>query len=154
MLIHTPHRNKAEGTRRTIELVEASALAPGTVLIDHNNELTVHDVLASELLGGLLIYPGTKMDEHRMVRIIDEHGPERIIVNSACDWGVSDPLKVPKTAARCAPRATTTTRSTASSGATPHRVAGATGHLMLDELEEREPTATFEDSGVLRGEQE
>ena len=33
-----------------------------------------------------------------MVRVLQEHGPERIIVNSACDWGVSDPLKVRKTA--------------------------------------------------------
>src|SRR5690606_8667980 len=27
-----------------------------------------------------------------------QYGPERIIVDSAADWGVSDPLAVPKTA--------------------------------------------------------
>ena len=98
VLVHTPHRDKAAGTRKTIELVEASGIAPEMVLIDHNNELTVHDVLASGCWAGFSIYPGTKMDEHRMVRVLEEHGPERIIVNSACDWGVSDPLKVRKTA--------------------------------------------------------
>jgi hypothetical protein len=39
------------------------------------------------------------MDEHRMVALVQRYGGERIIVNSAADWGVSDPLKVPKTAA-------------------------------------------------------
>ena len=38
-------------------------------MIDHNNELTVHDVLASGCWAGFSIYPGTKMDEHRMVRV-------------------------------------------------------------------------------------
>ena len=27
-----------------------------------------------------------------MVRILQEHGPERVLVNSAADWGRSDPL--------------------------------------------------------------
>ena len=98
VLVHTPHRDKAAGTIRTIELVEASGVPPEMMLIDHNNELTVKDVLASGCWAGFSIYPGTKMDEHRMVRVLQEHGPERIIVNSACDWGVSDPLKVRKTA--------------------------------------------------------
>ena len=34
-----------------------------------------------------------------MVELVKRYGPERILVNSAADWGVSDPLKVPKTAA-------------------------------------------------------
>ena len=34
-----------------------------------------------------------------MVALVKKYGTERIIVNSAADWGVSDPLKVPKTAA-------------------------------------------------------
>jgi len=35
-----------------------------------------------------------------MVKLVQAYGAERILVNSAADWGVSDPLKVPKTAAR------------------------------------------------------
>jgi hypothetical protein len=38
------------------------------------------------------------MDEGRMVALAQKYGSERILVNSAADWGVSDPLKVPKTA--------------------------------------------------------
>ena len=33
-----------------------------------------------------------------MVEILKRYGAERVIVNSACDWGISDPLSVPKTA--------------------------------------------------------
>jgi hypothetical protein len=34
-----------------------------------------------------------------MVALVKRYGGERILVNSAADWGVSDPLKVPKTVA-------------------------------------------------------
>jgi hypothetical protein len=33
-----------------------------------------------------------------MVEVIRTYGSERIIVDSSADWGVSDPLAVPKTA--------------------------------------------------------
>jgi hypothetical protein len=33
-----------------------------------------------------------------MVALAKQYGAERILINSAADWGVSDPLKVPKTA--------------------------------------------------------
>ena len=47
---------------------------------------------------GFSIYPHTKMDEHRMVHVLREYGLDRMIVNSAADWGRSDPLKVARTA--------------------------------------------------------
>jgi hypothetical protein len=31
--------------------------------------------------------------------MVRKYGPERIMINSAADWGISDPLAVPKTAA-------------------------------------------------------
>lgn len=97
-LVHTPHRDKLAGTKRSIDLVRESGLAPGRVIIDHNNELTAQVVLDSGCWAAFSIYPFTKMDEARMVRILQELGTDRVIVNSAVDWGRSDPLKVPKTA--------------------------------------------------------
>ncbi len=91
MLVHTPHRDKLVGTHRTLELIEQAGLAPERVVVDHNNELTIADVKASGCWAGFSIYPDTKVDEDRMVRILQEHGPERILVNSAADWGKSDP---------------------------------------------------------------
>ncbi|MET9690269.1 TatD family hydrolase [Streptomyces sp. NPDC006514] len=92
-LVHTPHRDKAEGTARSLALVERSGIAPAAVAIDHLNEVTVAQVAASGCWMGFSIYPDTKMDPVRMVRILQEYGTERVLVNSAADWGVSDPLR-------------------------------------------------------------
>ncbi len=97
VLIHTPHRDKKRGTERSLELVGKVGFPERRVLIDHNTEETLPLVLKTNCWAGHSIYPYTKMDEHRMVALIQTYGGERIIINSAADWGVSDPLKVPKT---------------------------------------------------------
>jgi len=96
-LIHLPHRDKLRGCERTIAVVRESRLAPERVIIDHNTEETLPLVLDSGCWAGHSIYPHTKMDEPRMVALVQRYGATRILVNSAADWGVSDPLKVPKT---------------------------------------------------------
>ncbi len=98
VLIHTPHRDKKSGTKRTIDLLLSSNISPEKVLIDHNNEETLPMVLDHGFWAGHSIYPNTKMNEQRMVEIVKNYGSKRITINSAADWGVSDPLKVPKTA--------------------------------------------------------
>ena len=99
VLIHTPHRDKKRGTERSIALLRDLAFPPELALIDHNNEETIQLTLDSGCWAGHSIYPATKMDEARMVTLVQKFGGERILVNSAADWGVSDPLKVPKTVA-------------------------------------------------------
>lgn len=96
-LVHTPHRDKLAGTKRTLDVVRESGLEPGRVLVDHLNEPTVAVVADSGCWMGFSIYPDTKMDEQRMVAILREYGTDRMIVNSAADWGRSDPLKTYKT---------------------------------------------------------
>jgi len=97
VLIHTPHRDKKRGTARSLELVRRVGFPEQRVLIDHNNEETLPMVLETNCWAGHSIYPDTKMDELRMVALIQTYGSDRIIINSAADWGVSDPFKVPKT---------------------------------------------------------
>jgi len=99
ILIHTPHRDKKRGTIRSIELVRSMKFPEERVLVDHNNEETLPIVLESACWAGHTIYPNTKMDEQRMAVLVRKYGSDRIIVNSAADWGISDPLKVPKTIA-------------------------------------------------------
>ncbi|MEO8180200.1 MAG: TatD family hydrolase [Deltaproteobacteria bacterium] len=99
ILIHTPHRDKKRGTERTIAVVKEMGIRPELVLVDHNTEETLPLTLESGCWAGHSIYPATKMDEARMVQLVKRYGSERIIINSAADWGVSDPLKVPKTVA-------------------------------------------------------
>lgn len=98
VLVHTPHRNKKEGTLRSMDLCEDHGLDPSRVIIDHNNEETVKDVYDRGFWTAFTIYPGTKMGNERMVEIVKEYGTERIFIDSAADWGHSDPLGVPKTA--------------------------------------------------------
>jgi predicted metal-dependent TIM-barrel fold hydrolase len=97
VLIHTPHRDKKRGTERTLALIKRLDFPPELTLVDHNNEETLPLTLAAGCWAGHSIYPHTKMDETRMVALVKQHGAGRIIINSAADWGVSDPLKVPKT---------------------------------------------------------
>ena len=97
VLVHTPHRDKLAGTRRTLDVVREPGLAPERVLVDHLNETNVALVRDAGAWAGFSIYPDTKMDEDRMVALLREYGTERMIVNSAADWGRSDPLKTVKT---------------------------------------------------------
>ena len=97
VLIHTPHRDKLQGTRRTLDLVREVGINEAMVLVDHLNEQTLPLVLETGCWRGHSIYPGTKMSEQRMVKLLQQYGTEKMVVNSAADWGCSDPLKVPKT---------------------------------------------------------
>ncbi len=96
--IHTPHRDKKRGTSRSMDVAEEMGVAPSRVIIDHNNEETVQEVLDRGFWAAFTIYPHTKMGNERMVEIARQYGSERIFIDSSADWGVSDPLAVPKTA--------------------------------------------------------
>ncbi len=96
--IHTPHRDKKRGTQRSMDIAVEHGLDPRMVIVDHNNEETVKEVLDRGFWAAFTIYPFTKMGNERMVEVVREYGAERIMINSAADWGISDPLAVPKTA--------------------------------------------------------
>ncbi len=97
--IHTPHRDKKRGTQRSMDIAIEHGLDPYSVIVDHNNEETMKEVLDRGFWAAFTIYPFTKMGNERMVEIVKQFGTERIMINSAADWGISDPLAVPKTAA-------------------------------------------------------
>ncbi|MEX0270549.1 TatD family hydrolase [Leptolyngbyaceae cyanobacterium UHCC 1019] len=98
VLIHTPHRNKKAGTSRSIAVCLEHGLDPARVIVDHANEETVQEILDNGFWAAFSIYPHTKMGNERMVELVRQYGCDRIIVDSAADWGISDPLAVPKTA--------------------------------------------------------
>ena len=104
IMIHTPHRDKKRGTQRTMDVLEECGFDPARCVIDHNNEETVAEVLDRGYWCAFTIYPSTKMGNERLAGIVAQYGAERIIVDSACDWGVSDPLAVPKSARLMAAR--------------------------------------------------
>lgn len=151
VLVHTPHRDKLAGTRRTLDLVRECGIEPGRVIVDHNNELTAELVHESGCWTAFSIYPDTKMDEHRMIRILQELGTERMMVNSAADWGRSDPLKVAKTAAAMRDAGFDDDRVDEVVWRNPVAAYGTSGRLVLDASAE-ELGATFAGNSVLRGE--
>jgi len=150
-MVHTPHRDKEAGTRRTLELVEASGLTPERVVVDHLNEVTVGPVAESGCWMGFSIYPDTKMDEHRMVRILQERGPERVLVNSAADWGRSDPLKTAKTGQAMLDAGFSADDVDRVLWRNPVEFFGQSGRLLLDADESADAPATFEGNSILRG---
>jgi predicted metal-dependent TIM-barrel fold hydrolase len=99
--IHTPHRDKKKGTARSMDVCLEHQIDPIKVIVDHNNEETVEEVLNRGFWAAFTIYPRTKMGNERMAEIVKKYGPERIMINSAADWGISDPLAVPKQLPLC-----------------------------------------------------
>jgi predicted metal-dependent TIM-barrel fold hydrolase len=97
VMVHTPHRDKKSGTSRSMDVALEHGLDPSKVVIDHNNEGTVEEVLDKGFWAAFTLYPQTKMGNERMVEIVRKYGTERIFCDSSADWGVSDPLAVPKT---------------------------------------------------------
>ncbi len=98
ILVHTPHlEDKLKGTRLIMDAIRSNGkIDHGRVLIDHVEEHTVKLVLDRGFWAGMTLYPETKCTPQRAADIIETYGSERIWINSAGDWGPSDPLAVPK----------------------------------------------------------
>ncbi|KZB86937.1 TatD family hydrolase [Amycolatopsis regifaucium] len=152
VLVHTPHRDKLEGTKRTLDVVREAGIAPERVVVDHLNEVTVKLVKDSGAWMGFSIYPDTKMDEHRMVEILRQYGLDNMIVNSAADWGRSDPLKTAKTGQAMLDGGFTEADVDKVLWQNPVDFYGQSGRLTLDPLPGfTGEAATFEGNSVLRG---
>jgi len=97
ILIHTPHlEDKYMGTRMILDMLNAdSRLDRSRVLVDHVEEHTVRHVLDDGYWAGMTLYPVSKCTPARAADIIEMYGPERLLVNSAGDWGPSRPTAVP-----------------------------------------------------------
>ena len=98
ILIHTPHlEDKFKGTRMIVDMLKNDKrVRPERVCIDHVEEHTVRLALDNGFWCGMTLYPITKCTPSRAADIIEMYGPDRILANSAGDWGRSDPLAVPE----------------------------------------------------------
>ena len=97
ILIHTPHlEDKYQGTRMILDMLcDDRRVDHGRVLVDHVEEHTVRHVLDEGFWAGMTLYPVTKCTPARAADIIEMYGPERLLANSAGDWGPSKPTAVP-----------------------------------------------------------
>jgi predicted metal-dependent TIM-barrel fold hydrolase len=97
ILIHTPHlQDKYKGTHMIVDMLRAdSRIQPHRVLVDHVEEHTVRLAKDHGFWCAMTLYPTTKCTPARAADIIERYGDDRIMVNSAGDWGPSNPLAVP-----------------------------------------------------------
>lgn len=157
VMIHTPHRNKLKGTLRTMDLIQEHGIDVDKVVIDHNTEQTVKAVLERGYWAAFTIYPETKMDSERMAHIVAEYGADRIIVDSSADWGYSDPLAVPKTAALMRKMGISQEQiylSCCRNALTAYRLSDLLNEITSgDVLLAVDQRAMFENNSVLRGQQ-
>jgi predicted metal-dependent TIM-barrel fold hydrolase len=119
-------------------------------------EFSLPIVLESKCWAGHTIYPNTKMDELRMATLVKKYGTDRIIVNSAADWGISDPLKVPKTIDVMREQGIAEAAIQTIVWDNPVAFFSQSGKLNVDDLEQRptiDRTQKFETNSVLRGDQ-
>jgi len=152
--IHTPHRDKRKGTVRTMDVLEDVGIDPAKVIVDHNNEETVKEVLDRGYWAAFTIYPHTKLGNRRMVELLLEYGAERIVVDSAADWGISDPLAVPKTAALMKERGLSLEAIEQVTYHNPLAAYGQSGQVSEADWESHQgidPAALFEGNTILRG---
>jgi hypothetical protein len=100
ILVHTPHlEDKLKGTKLIVDALKGDArVRPERVIIDHVEEHTIELALNAGFWAGMTLYPESKCTAARAADMIEMYGRERIWMNSACDWGVSVPLAVPRAA--------------------------------------------------------
>ncbi len=98
ILVHTPHlADKYQGTRMILDMLAGDRrIAPERVCIDHVEEHTIRPALEAGHWVGMTLYPITKCTPARAADMVETYGTDRILVNSAGDWGHSDPLAVPE----------------------------------------------------------
>jgi uncharacterized protein len=98
-LVHTPQRDKKRAVMRVLAMLRELSFPEHLAVLEHNDEETLPLVLGSGCWAGLAMHPRSRIDERRLAALVKHYGPDRLLVSSAADWGVSDPLKVPKAAA-------------------------------------------------------
>jgi predicted metal-dependent TIM-barrel fold hydrolase len=98
VLVHTPHlEDKFQGTRMILDMIRSERrIDPARVCIDHVEEHTIRPALEAGHWVGMTLYPITKCTPARAADMVEQYGTERVMVNSAGDWGHSDPLAVPE----------------------------------------------------------
>ena len=154
VMVHSPHRDKKRGVLRSMDVAREMGVPMHKLVMDHNNEETVCDVLDYGAWAAFTIYPNTKMGSERMVEVVRQYGSERIIVDSSADWGVSDPLSVPKTARLMQERGIPAEDIEKTTWTNALNAYAQSGQIDIDALMQKpviDQRASFSDNSVLRG---
>jgi len=143
LLIHSPHREKRRGTVRNLEILRDMNVNPDKVLYDHNTEETMDLVREFGCWAGMTIYPLTKLSPERAANLLETYGHERCMINSSADWGISDPLMVPKAVLELRRRGWTNERIQKLVWNNPRDFYAQSGRLQAPTLEAPEPADRY-----------
>jgi hypothetical protein len=91
-----------------------------------------------------------------MVALLKQYGTDKMIVNSAADWGQSDPLKVPKTGAAMRAAGFSEDEIAKVLFYNPIEFYAQSGQISVEDLAapiQRDQTQLWKDNSVLRGQQ-
>ncbi len=88
VVMHTPRENKETVLQRELMVISSSGIDPAQVVIDHNSEATIGEVLRGGFYAGLTVGKG-KLDQAAAIRILKahEHYADRIMVNTGMGYG-------------------------------------------------------------------
>ena len=156
VMVHSPHRDKKRGIIRSLDVAKEIGIDMEKLIIDHNNEETLQSVLDAGAWAAFTIYPNTKMGSQRMVDLTKQYGSDRFIVDSSCDWGVSDPLSVPKTAKMMLDQGVSAEAVEATTWKNAVTAYGQSGQIDYDLLDAKpviDQRELFMDNSVLRGQE-
>ena len=95
VIIHTPRKNKLE-VLKDIKSIVLENIDPKLVVIDHINLQTIEELIDEECMIGLTVQP-QKMEVEEAIKIVDNYGFDRFLLNSDISNKPSDPLSVPRT---------------------------------------------------------
>jgi len=102
VLIHSPHDtpevSKRKGVDRILAILRELNYDYRRIVVDHNTEDTMDLTRKLPVWAGLTVYPYSKLNPQRVGDILKRWGIELALVNSSADWGVSDPVSLPKVA--------------------------------------------------------
>jgi predicted metal-dependent TIM-barrel fold hydrolase len=103
VVVHTPWRDKARVTRRTLAILREHELDPARVLVSRADGRTVKMIRACGYAAGVSLsssIAGEPIDE--AVRLVRSLGPEGLVLSSDAGDGAGDLLALPRAAARMA----------------------------------------------------
>ena len=95
VIIHTPRKNKSNVIDEILDILPQH-ISSKHVIIDHINPNVIEKVINTDYTLGLTVQP-QKMDKYEAVKILDEYGFDKFLLNSDISNKPSDPLSVPKT---------------------------------------------------------
>lgn len=95
VIMHTPRRNKREITKIALQLLE-DHIDQSLVQLDHVDNDIIDLVIDFKGLLAVTVQP-QKMTPHEAVKLMDEYGTGKFILDSDMSSSPSDPLSVPQT---------------------------------------------------------